>query len=87
MNIDRTSDAAKNVVFEWRSWDHFDLTDMTFGGFALTDSVIDYVHGNSIEVDGEEGLLVSSRNLNEITKIIDDELQRKGAATASTSSK
>ena len=29
-------DAAKNVVFQWRSWDHFQITDM-FGRRARPD--------------------------------------------------
>jgi hypothetical protein len=62
-------DADRNVVFQWRSWDHMDITDMTAEHIALTDSSIDYVHGNSIELDLDGNLLISSRHLNEITKI------------------
>ncbi|RMF56556.1 MAG: T9SS C-terminal target domain-containing protein [Calditrichaeota bacterium] len=61
-------DANKNVVFQWRSWDHFQITDAD-SNISLTDSVIDYVHGNAIEVDYDGNLLISSRHLNEITKI------------------
>lgn len=63
-------DAAKNVVFQWRSWDHFKITDMIeCDGHWLTDDVIDWVHGNAIELDRDGNLLISSRHLNEITKI------------------
>jgi hypothetical protein len=63
-------DAAKNVVFQWRSWDHFQITDVIETPTRhLTDSRIDYVHGNAIEVDTDGNLLISSRHLNEITKI------------------
>lgn len=60
-------DENKNVVFQWRSWDHFAITDAQH--VNLLDSVIDYVHGNAIESDNDGNLLISSRHLNEITKI------------------
>ncbi len=61
-------DAQKNVIFQWRSWDHFQITDAS-DWIDLTDTIIDYVHGNSIEVVSDSELLISSRNMNEITKI------------------
>jgi len=61
-------DQNKDVIFQWRSWDHFQITDATYD-IDLTDSIIDYVHGNAIEVDYDDNLLVSSRHLDEVTKI------------------
>jgi hypothetical protein len=60
-------DQAKNVVFQWRSWDHFQITDVIF--HSLTTAVVDYVHGNSIDVDPDGNLILSSRHMNEVTKI------------------
>ena len=60
-------DKDKNVVFQWRSWDHFQLTDCLYQD--LTAHYVDYVHGNAIEVDGDGNLLLSSRHMSEITKI------------------
>lgn len=60
-------DRDKEVVFEWRSWDHFNITDATQED--LTQHDIDYVHGNSIEIDPDGSLLISCRNMDEITKI------------------
>ncbi len=60
-------DGAGNVVFEWRSWDHFKITDATLIDF--TASQIDAVHGNALEIDGDGNILLSSRHLDEITKI------------------
>ena len=61
-------DINKDVVFQWRSWDHFLITDA--GPFVdLTDSIIDYVHGNGIEMDSDSTLLISCKNMEEITKI------------------
>lgn len=61
-------DIDKNVVFQWRSWDHFEILDAE-GYVDLTASSIDLIHGNSIEVGLDNNLLLSPRNLNEITKI------------------
>jgi hypothetical protein len=61
-------DANKNVVFEWSSWEHVPITD-TQNETNLTASVIDYVHGNAVELDFDGNYLISSRHLDEITKI------------------
>ena len=61
-------DENKNVVFQWRTWDHFKITDATYD-VNLTGSTIDYVHGNAMEVDNDGNLLVSFRHLDEVTKI------------------
>lgn len=60
-------DRYKNVVFQWRSWDHFSITDAVHED--LYAHKIDYVHGNAIEVDTDNNLMISSRHLDEITKI------------------
>ena len=60
-------DENKNVVFQWRSWDHFQITDATHED--LTAAFIDYVHANAIEIADDGNLLLSSRHLDEITKI------------------
>ncbi|HEV8480637.1 MAG TPA: aryl-sulfate sulfotransferase [Candidatus Eisenbacteria bacterium] len=60
-------DEHKNVVFQWRSWDHFNILDATLVSFTAT--TIDCVHGNAIDLDFDGNLLLSSRHLDEITKI------------------
>lgn len=60
-------DRQNNVLFQWRSWDHMRITDATQED--LTDSLIDYVHGNAIELDNDNNILISSRHIDEITKI------------------
>ncbi|HMQ78101.1 MAG TPA: aryl-sulfate sulfotransferase [Ignavibacteria bacterium] len=60
-------DENKNVVFQWRSWDHIPITDARHQD--LTSAAIDYVHGNAIEHDNDGNILISSRHLDEITKI------------------
>jgi len=60
-------DRNQNVLFEWRSQDHFDVLDAV--NEDLTSGLIDYVHMNAIAVDYDDHLLISSRHLSEITKI------------------
>jgi hypothetical protein len=59
-------DPSKNVIWEWRSWDHIAFTDSTSN---LTEQEIDLVHGNALALANDGNLLLSSRNLCEITKI------------------
>jgi len=66
-NIVQELDTDHRVVFEWRSWDHIQITDCNH--VSLLASTIDYVHMNSIEVDKDGNLLFSSRHLSEVTKI------------------
>ena len=61
-------DENENVIFQWRSWDHFQITDAS-NWIDLTDPTIDYVHGNSIEIESETEMLISCRNMYEITKL------------------
>jgi len=61
-------DPGNNVIFEWRSWDHFQITDAD-DYVDLTYNFVDYVHTNSIDLDGDGNLLISNRNSDEITKI------------------
>jgi hypothetical protein len=60
-------DQSRNVVFQWRSWDHYLITDSTHED--LTASAIDYVHGNALEIDADGNYLLSCRHMDEITKI------------------
>lgn len=59
-------DPSRNIVFEWRSWDHFFITDTNV---SLTTPVIDYVHGNTVTSDLDGNILISGRHVDEITKI------------------
>ena len=61
-------DINENVYFQWRSWDHFQITDAT-SDINLQGTYIDYVHGNAFAFDTDGNLLISSRHLDEITKI------------------
>ncbi len=60
-------DINKNVIFQWRSWDYVPITDATHED--LTADTIDYIHGNAIEVCPDGNIMISSRHIDEITKI------------------
>jgi len=59
-------DAKKNLVFQWRSWDHIQFEDSYVG---LKTAIVDYVHINAVEFDYDGNIMISSRMLCEITKI------------------
>ena len=61
-------DNDRNVVFQWRSWDHFEITDAA-SDIALYSNRIDYCHGNTLELDYDGNILISCRNIDECTKI------------------
>jgi hypothetical protein len=61
-------DSARNVVFQWSSFDWMDVTDAA-DDVDLTSSHIDWTHGNAIEVEDNGDFIVSCRNTDEIAKI------------------
>jgi hypothetical protein len=62
-------DQDNNVLFQWSSWDHFNILDADTGMVDLTSCLVDYVHGNALDIDSYGNILLSSRHLCEITKI------------------
>ncbi|MCY7410763.1 MAG: aryl-sulfate sulfotransferase [Chitinophagales bacterium] len=61
-------DADRNVVFEWNSFDHFQITDAE-SHISLTNSFLDWVHANTASRDVDGNILLSCRNFCEVTKI------------------
>jgi hypothetical protein len=55
------------LLFEWNPFDHFAITDLEAG--ERSDVVVNWTHGNSLDVDDDGNLLVSFRSLDEITRI------------------
>jgi hypothetical protein len=60
-------DRDGTVIFEWRSWDHYNILDAVHQN--LKGTFIDYVHINALAIDYDNHILISSRNLSEVTKI------------------
>ncbi|MCF8253750.1 MAG: aryl-sulfate sulfotransferase [Bacteroidia bacterium] len=61
-------DSNQNVVFEWKCFDHLPITD-AFHVNLTSNQQIDWVHCNGIDLDTDTTLLLSSRHLNEVTRI------------------
>jgi len=55
------------LLFEWSPFDHFAITDLDAG--SRTGSTVNWTHGNALDLDTDGNLVVSFRNLSEITKI------------------
>lgn len=61
-------DANKNVVFEWHSKDYYDFED-TDESFLIDTAKVDWTHFNAVDLDSDGNILLSTRRMNEITKI------------------
>ena len=59
--------ADGKLLFRWSPFDHFDITDGN--PRDLAGPVVNWTHGNAIDLAPDGGLVVSFRNLSEITKI------------------
>lgn len=64
-------DKNKDVVFQWRSWDHFKITDANphIRLANPNERVFDYAHINSVEMDTDGMIIASFRHMDEVTKI------------------
>jgi len=62
-------DRNDSLVFIWKTQDHFLVTDATHELLSSRANFIDYAHCNSLELDGDTAYILSSRNMDEITKI------------------
>jgi len=60
-------DSNHNLIFEWKSWDHFHITDNIY--LDLTSPNLPFIHTNAIDIDFDGNFIFSNRNLDEITKI------------------
>src|SRR5687768_17363560 len=59
--------ASGALLFAWSPFDHFHITDLDPA--ERTGASVNWTHGNAIDRDADGNLILSSRNLGEITKI------------------
>lgn len=59
-------DLEKNVVFQWRSWDHITIPETYM---VATAAAFDYIHINAYDIDDDGNILACFRNTCEIVKI------------------
>jgi len=55
------------LLFAWSPFDHFAITDVD--PVERLGANVNWTHGNAMDLDGDTSVLISFRNLNEITKI------------------
>lgn len=67
-NVIQQFTAADELIFQWRAWDNMNiLGQQQF--INLTGSSFDFPHMNSVDVDDDGNILLSSRSNSECTKI------------------
>lgn len=59
--------ASGELLFSWSPFDHFAITDVAES--ERTGAVVNWTHGNAIDLETDGNLIVSFRNLGEVTKI------------------
>lgn len=67
-NLIQEFDKDGNLIFEWRALDHFKITDIQHEQ-NTGPMPVDFCHMNGIDLDNDGNLLLTSRHLDEITKI------------------
>jgi hypothetical protein len=62
-------DSSDSLLHQWSPWDLFTIWDMVGEDQNLKASWIYFPHMNAIDIDYDGHILISSRSLNEVTKI------------------
>lgn len=63
--------AAGELILQWRAWDNFDIRQMENWSYddPLTGQSIRFPHMNSVDIDTDGHIVLSSKRISEITKI------------------
>ena len=61
--------AAGDVLFEWSPFDHLAVELSVLEPADRSNPVINWTHGNALDLDRDGNLLLSFRNLSEVTKV------------------
>ncbi len=57
------------VVWQWRTWDHYKITDADSSVVDFYQNVLEYTHINSIDVVDKDRIIFSVKDFNEITEV------------------
>ena len=60
-------DQAHQLILNWFAFDYLNIQDFT--NLNLTNSEITWMHGNSIEIDYDNNLIISDRRSSQLIKI------------------
>jgi len=58
-----------DVLFDWSAFDHLEIELRVLDPVDRDAAVVNWTHGNALDLDSDGNLLVSFRNLSEVTKI------------------
>lgn len=61
--------ATGDIIFEWSPFDHLEIDLSLLDATDLSGASINWTHGNALDLDSAGNLLISFRNLSEVTKI------------------
>lgn len=61
--------ATGDILFEWSPFDHFSVDLGVLDSVDRYGPIVNWTHGNAIDIDADGNLLVSFRNLSEVTKV------------------
>lgn len=61
--------ATGDVLFEWSPFDHLAIDLSVLASADRDATIINWTHGNALDLDGDGNLVVSYRNLSQVTKI------------------
>ena len=59
----------KVVIWQWRTWDHYKITDADSSFVDFYQHTVEYSHINSIDVVDNDRIIFSVKNFNEITEV------------------
>lgn len=65
-------DENRDLLFQWRSWDHLEISgtyEECKSNFLNRFTICDFAHANSLDMDSDTSLILSTRNLSEVTRI------------------
>jgi hypothetical protein len=60
-------DSGDSLIMEWRNYEHMNILDYA-AEFNLNSTYLNWMHGNSIEIDDDGNLIISNRTMSEIIK-------------------
>jgi hypothetical protein len=61
--------ATGEMIFEWSPFEHLAVDLSVLDPVDLTGASINWTHGNAIDLDSDGNLIISYRNLSQVTKI------------------
>jgi len=60
-------DVEHNLIMEWKNFEHMDIQDYA-EELNLSSTYRNWMHGNSIEIDSDENIILSNRAMSEVIK-------------------